>query len=89
MRKPPAGFAGGLLAGTGGLCPDPFGIPPGCISDEENTEAWGRLCRLDLVGQFRDDLEEIADQTVIRDLEDRGFFVFVDRDDDLRVLHPG
>src|SRR6476659_9908284 len=34
-------------------------------------------------------LEEIGDQTVIGDLEDRRFLILVDRDDHLRVLHPG
>src|SRR5690242_8889619 len=34
-------------------------------------------------------LEEIADEAVIGDLEDRCLLVLVDGDDDLRVLHPG
>src|SRR5438132_12376400 len=34
-------------------------------------------------------LEEIADEAVIGDLEDRRLLVLVDGDDDLRVLHPG
>src|SRR5579872_1895125 len=37
----------------------------------------------------RYDLEEIAHKTVIGDLEDRRVLVLVDRDDDLRILHPG
>src|SRR5271169_5640743 len=44
-----------------------------------------RECRLEL-GQH---LEEIADQAIVGDLEDRRFFVLVDGDDDLRVLHAG
>ena len=39
--------------------------------------------------QFRHEGEQIADQTVVGDLEDRGFLVLVDGDDDFRILHPG
>src|SRR5690349_9297007 len=39
--------------------------------------------------KLRQDREEIADQTVIGDLEDRRFLVLVDGDDDLRILHAG
>src|SRR5690606_8585731 len=42
-----------------------------------------------LGGELRDDLEQITDQTVVGDLEDRRLLVLVDRDDDLAVLHPG
>ena len=35
------------------------------------------------------DLEQIADQAVIGDLEDRRLLVLVDGDDDLRILHAG
>ena len=38
-------------------------------------------------GQFRDCVEEVCDQAVISNLEDRCFFVFVDCHDDLGVLH--
>ena len=34
-------------------------------------------------------LEQVADQAVIGDLEDRRFFVLVDGDDHLAVLHAG
>src|SRR4029079_19034803 len=34
-------------------------------------------------------LEEIGDEAVIGDLEDRRFLILVDGDDDLRVLHAG
>jgi len=36
---------------------------------------------------LRDRLEQVCDQSVIGDLEDRCFFVLVDRGDDFRVLH--
>ena len=36
----------------------------------------------------RDDLEEVADDAVVGDLEDRRLGVAVDGDDDVRVLHP-
>ena len=39
--------------------------------------------------ELRQDLEEIADEAVIGDLEDRRLLVLVDRDDDLRILHAG
>src|SRR4051794_22930469 len=44
---------------------------------------------LELVRQLGHDLEQVADQAVVGDLEDRRLLVLVDRDDDLRVLHPG
>ena len=40
-------------------------------------------------GEFRNDGEEIADEAVVGDLEDRRLFVLVDRDDDLGILHAG
>jgi len=40
-------------------------------------------------GQLRHHLEQIADEAVIGHLEDRRIRVFVDGDDDLRVLHAG
>ena len=39
--------------------------------------------------QLRHDLEQVADQAVIGDLEDRRLLVLVDGDDDLAVLHAG
>src|SRR5262245_43290321 len=39
--------------------------------------------------QLRQGLEQVGDQPVIRDLEDRGFLVLVDGDDDLGILHAG
>jgi hypothetical protein len=41
------------------------------------------------VGQLGDDLEQVGDEPVVRDLEDRRVGVLVDRDDDLAVLHAG
>ena len=38
-------------------------------------------------GQFRNRLEQVCDQTVIGDLEDRCLLVLIDRDDDLGILH--
>src|SRR3954464_5238643 len=40
-------------------------------------------------GQLRHDLEEIAHDAVIGNLEDRRFLVLVDRNDGLAVLHAG
>lgn len=39
--------------------------------------------------QLRQDDEEIADETVVGNLEDRRFLVLVDGDDDLGILHAG
>src|SRR6266540_6543678 len=39
--------------------------------------------------KFRERLEQIGDQTVVGDLEDRRFLVLVDGDDDLGILHAG
>jgi hypothetical protein len=39
--------------------------------------------------EFGHDGEEIADEAVIGDLEDRRLLVLVDGDDDLRILHAG
>src|SRR5690349_2864318 len=43
----------------------------------------------ELFGQLRDDLEQVADEADVGDLEDRRFLVLVDRDDRLRILHSG
>ena len=40
-------------------------------------------------GQFRNCVEEIRDEAVVCDLENGGFFVFVDGDDDFPVFHTG
>src|SRR3569623_1824822 len=42
-----------------------------------------------LLGQFRHDLEQIADQADVRDLEDRCVLVLIDGDDRLGILHSG
>src|SRR3954469_10397764 len=39
--------------------------------------------------ELRQYLEEIADETVVGNLEDMRFGILVDGDDDLAVLHPG
>src|SRR5215204_1282456 len=39
--------------------------------------------------ELRQNLEKIADQPVISDLEDRRLLVLVDGDDHLGILHPG
>src|SRR5947209_14776942 len=41
----------------------------------------------ELLGQLRDDLEQVADEAEVGDLKDRGFLVLVDGDDQLRILH--
>ena len=43
----------------------------------------------EFVGELRQRLEEIGDQAVIGDLEDRRLLVLVDGDDDLGILHAG
>src|SRR4029077_7513580 len=49
----------------------------------------GSLAAIELGGELGEDLEQIADEAVIGDLEDRRLLVLVDRDDDLRILHAG
>src|SRR5215212_5800064 len=39
--------------------------------------------------EFRQNGEKVADEAVIRNLENRRFLVLVDGDDDLRILHAG
>ena len=45
--------------------------------------------RLERFFKLRQDGEKITDEAVVGNLEDRGFLVLVDGDDDLRVLHAG
>ena len=47
-----------------------------------------RSALFQLLLQLRQDLEQIANEPVIRDLEDRRFGVLIDGDDDLGVLMP-
>src|SRR6202011_5218327 len=47
------------------------------------------LAGLNCLGELRRDLEQVADDAVVGDLEDRRLFVLVDRDDRLRGLHAG
>src|ERR1700754_1104393 len=47
------------------------------------------LLLLDRGGEFGNDLEEIAHDAVVGNLEDRRFLVLVDRHDRLAVLHAG
>src|SRR5712692_5224824 len=43
----------------------------------------------ELGGELRQRLEQIGDETVVGDLEDRSLLVLVDGDDHLRILHAG
>src|SRR4029077_10103862 len=47
------------------------------------------LAGLDRLGQLRRDLEQVADDAEVGDLEDGRLFVLVHRDDRLRRLHSG
>src|SRR6056297_1543753 len=47
------------------------------------------LDRSDELFELRDDLEQVADETVVGDFEDRGFRILVDRHDGPGVLDPG
>ncbi len=46
-------------------------------------------CSRELSVELGQDFEEVADQAVIGDLEDRRLLILVDRDDDLGILHTG
>ena len=39
--------------------------------------------------EFGEDDEKIADEAIVRHLEDRGLLILVDGDNDLRILHSG
>src|SRR5699024_7554279 len=47
------------------------------------------LTGVDGPGELRGDVEQVADDAVVRDLEDRGLLVLVHRDDRLGRLHSG
>src|ERR1700760_3747898 len=42
----------------------------------------------ELRGKFGQRGVEISDEAIVRNLENRRFLVFIDGDDDLRILHP-
>src|SRR5262249_24470942 len=46
-------------------------------------------CRPHRLGELWNDLEHVADNAVVGDLEDRRFLILVDRDDGLRRSHAG
>ena len=52
-------------------------------------KAQSTACFGELLIQLGQNLKQIADETVIRDLKDWRFFVLVDCDDDFGVLHSG
>src|SRR5262249_12879636 len=58
----------------------------GCRTQAEPGSA---LALGDFLGQLGSDVEQVADHTEVRDLEDRRLRVLVDRDDRLRGLHTG
>src|SRR5437868_2190517 len=58
---------------------------PGAGGHVKRSPTWG----LERCGQFGDGLEQVRDQAVVRDAEDRRLRVLVDRDDQLAVLHAG
>src|SRR5579859_3845595 len=68
------------------ICPAPITPTVSIIVD---SQAFAFALFTQLVGQFRQGLEQIGHQTVIGDLEDRRLFVLVDGDDHLAVLHAG
>jgi len=54
----------------------------------ERSRLLGGLGVADGLGQQGGDLEQVAADAVVRDLEHRRRVVFVHRDDALRILHP-
>src|SRR5687768_8112815 len=68
------------------------------INKKPHIRSWGFLIwywrqsdslrLLDLFDKYRNRVEQVTDDTVIGNVEDRGFAVFVDRHDRARVLHP-
>src|SRR6185312_17289978 len=71
------------------ICPAPM-MPMLLMSSMPSVMALSSALQLGERGvQFRHDLEQIPDQAVIGDLKNRRFFVLVDGDDDLGILHAG
>src|SRR5690606_14016771 len=83
-KPPPDRSRGGEASPEEGALPPPrfARLPRGIFAKKKSPEVFGGL---KLFGEFRDGSEEITDQAVIGDLEDRGFLVLVDGDDDFRI----
>ncbi len=75
------------------LCRGGWSRPRGEVGadgeDPVRADAAERPEALKLPRQLRHDLEQVADQADVGDLEDRGFLVLVDGDDRLGILHAG
>src|SRR6266853_3504002 len=55
--------------------------PPSRAANSSRRPTWrSRMQALDLRGEFRDHVEKITDDSIVRHLEDRCVFVLVDRD---------
>src|SRR5579883_1074070 len=67
----------------------PAPMTPTVLIMSELTIARPSLALGELGVELGHDLEEIADEAVIGDLEDGRLLVLVDGDDDLRILHAG
>ncbi len=68
--------------------PVPQAVLPSARSDANSVQA-PRSSRVPRRSSAGSDLEQVADDAVVGDLEDRGVGVLVDRDDHLRRRHPG
>src|SRR3954465_6536997 len=80
MRSSSASVGGPITSADSNGGGNSLGATPGTCS--------AALLRLDRLGQLGDDLVQIADHAEVRELEDRGVRILVDRQDVLRVLHP-
>src|SRR5258708_8629003 len=64
--------------------------PPSRAANSSRRATWrSRMQALDLRGEFRDHVEKITDDSIVRHLEDRCVFVLVDRHDHLGRPHAG
>ena len=70
------------------LCDAAAHLPGADDADRTNVVHMPYLPFAELRVELGDDLEQIADEAVVGDLEDRRLLVLVDRDDDLESFIP-
>src|SRR5260370_7259533 len=80
------GKAGGGAWSLGKTCAT--ARPPSRAANSSRRPTWrSRMQALDLRGEFRDHVEKITDDSIVRHLEDRCVFVLVDRHNHLGRPH--
>src|SRR4051812_38630785 len=79
----------GSLPRTPEASPPPPGPPVRSERTSCPSAGPGKSSFFQLLHNIGDELEQVADQAVVRHLEDRRFLILVDGDDDSAVLHAG